>query len=132
MAPSPLRISLLAGLATLGLFAAFRHHRSKVKRRRIHSVTPSPLSAVLQDSAAERTAGLAYRPDGLPGARTVETPWGFCRAYEWGDERGLKVLLIHGISTPCIGLRGVALDLVGKGCRVLLYGATFHINVQRV
>ena len=122
MASSPVRISLLAGLATLGLYAAFQHHRSRVNRRRIHSVTPSPLNAVLQGSTAERRADLPYRPDGLPGARTVETPWGSCRAYEWGDEKGLKVLLIHGISTPCISLRGVALDLVSKGCRVLLYG----------
>jgi pimeloyl-ACP methyl ester carboxylesterase len=40
--------------------------------------------------------------------------------YEWGPEEGRKVLLIHGISTPCIALGGVANGLVEKGCRVML------------
>lgn len=30
------------------------------------------------------------------------------------------MLLLHGISTPCVSLGGVARGLVGKGCRVLL------------
>lgn len=43
------------------------------------------------------------------------------RVYEWGPETGRKVLLIHGISTPCVALGGIALELVGKGCRVMLF-----------
>jgi pimeloyl-ACP methyl ester carboxylesterase len=40
--------------------------------------------------------------------------------YEWGPEKGRKVLLVHGISTPCVSLGGVANALVETGCRVLL------------
>ena len=40
--------------------------------------------------------------------------------FEWGPEKGRKVLLVHGISTPCVALGGVANGLVEKGCRVML------------
>lgn len=43
------------------------------------------------------------------------------RVYEWGPEDGRKVLLIHGISTPCIALGGIAHALVERGCRVMIY-----------
>ena len=45
---------------------------------------------------------------------------GTIRVYEWGPEKGRKVLLVHGISTPCVSLGGIANALVEKGCRVLL------------
>jgi hypothetical protein len=127
--PSPeAKIWLLAGLATLGVYAALQHRRSRAHRRKIHSVTLSPLNIVLHDLTTKDGARLPYGPDDLLGARAVETPWGSCRAYEWGDEKGPKVLLIHGISTPCISLHGVALELVSKGCRVLLYGEGYSIS----
>ena len=40
--------------------------------------------------------------------------------YEWGPEKGRKVLLVHGVSTPCVSLGGIANGLVEKGCRVIL------------
>lgn len=43
------------------------------------------------------------------------------RVYEWGPEEGRKVLLLHGITTPCIALGSVANALVEKGCRVMLF-----------
>lgn len=43
------------------------------------------------------------------------------RVYEWGPETGKKVVLIHGISTPCMSVGGVAHALVAKGCRVILF-----------
>ncbi len=46
--------------------------------------------------------------------------YGTIRVYEWGPENGRKVLLVHGISTPCLALGGVANALVEKGCRVML------------
>lgn len=42
------------------------------------------------------------------------------RVYEFGPESGRKVLLLHGISTPCIALTGLAHGLVSRGCRVLV------------
>jgi hypothetical protein len=122
MASSQIRVCLLAGLATLGLYAAFQHRRSRLHRSKIHSVTKSPLKSILPGLTEDQIDDLFYRPGELHGARNVETPYGTCRAYEFGDETGLKVLLIHGISTPCISLRGVAIGLARKGCRVLLYG----------
>ncbi|KAI9795450.1 MAG: hypothetical protein M1835_005784 [Candelina submexicana] len=43
------------------------------------------------------------------------------RVYEWGPEDGRKVLLIHGISTPCLALGGVAHGLAERRCRVMLF-----------
>lgn len=40
--------------------------------------------------------------------------------YEWGPENGRKVLLVHGISTPCLALGSIANGLAAKGCRVML------------
>jgi pimeloyl-ACP methyl ester carboxylesterase len=46
--------------------------------------------------------------------------YGTIKVYEWGPETGRKVLLIHGISTPCISLGPVSHRLVAKDCRVML------------
>ncbi|KAL7806261.1 alpha/beta-hydrolase [Trichoderma aethiopicum] len=62
-----------------------------------------------------------YRPDHFPGGRDVETVYGTVRVFEWGPEDGDKVLLVHGISTPCIALGGIAWELVRKGYRVMLF-----------
>ncbi|KAM0716912.1 hypothetical protein Q7P37_006764 [Cladosporium fusiforme] len=63
-----------------------------------------------------------YPPDSLEGTRDISTPYGNIRAYEWGPETGRKVLFIHGISTPCIALAGLAQALVEQeGCRVMLF-----------
>ena len=59
--------------------------------------------------------------DVLPGARDVATPYGSIRVYEWGPEDGQKVLFVHGITTPCIALGGVAHALVDRGFRVMLF-----------
>jgi pimeloyl-ACP methyl ester carboxylesterase len=62
----------------------------------------------------------------LPGARDVASPYGSIRVYEWGREEGPKVLLVHGITTPCIALGGVAHALVDRGCRVMLFDLYVH------
>ncbi|RDA96040.1 hypothetical protein CP533_5920 [Ophiocordyceps camponoti-saundersi (nom. inval.)] len=64
---------------------------------------------------------LVYQPDTLPGARDVETPYGSVRVYEFGPEDGQKVLLVHGITTPCLPLAPLAQGLVERGCRVMLF-----------
>ena len=43
------------------------------------------------------------------------------RVYEWGPEDGSKVLCVHGITTTCMSIGGVAYGLVEKGCRVMLF-----------
>ncbi|RCI15410.1 hypothetical protein L249_7030 [Ophiocordyceps polyrhachis-furcata BCC 54312] len=64
---------------------------------------------------------LIYLPDSLPGARDVETPYGSVRVYEFGPDDGEKVLLVHGITTPCLPLAPLAQALVERGCRVMLF-----------
>jgi pimeloyl-ACP methyl ester carboxylesterase len=57
----------------------------------------------------------------FPGGRDVETPYGCIKLFEWGPEDGEKVLLLHGISTPCLALGTLAEALVSKGYRVMLF-----------
>lgn len=59
--------------------------------------------------------------DVLPGARDVPTPYGSVRVYEWGPEDGAKVLLVHGITTPCLALGGLAHALADRGYRVMMF-----------
>ena len=84
-------------------------------------VTKSPLKTLLPNLSEQEKADLPYPEDALPGSRDVSSPYGSTRVYEWGPESGRKVLLVHGISTPCIALGGIAQELVDRGCRVMLF-----------
>lgn len=81
----------------------------------------SPRDSLLPRLSKAEIANLPYPPDALPGARDIPSPYGTIRAYEWGPEDGPKVLLVHGISTPCLALGSVAHGLVAKGHRVMLF-----------
>lgn len=70
---------------------------------------------------AEDKEDIPYPSDALPGGRDVETPLGNTRVYEWGPERGRKLLFIHGISTPCIVFARLANRLAAAGHRVMLF-----------
>lgn len=85
-------------------------------------IIDSPLPYIRKNLTKQQQDRLPYAPDALEGARDVATPFGSIRVYEWGPEDGRKVLLVHGISTPCIALVGLAEELVTKGCRVMLFG----------
>lgn len=79
-------------------------------------------------SLAPRKLAPSYAPYVFPGGRDVETAYGTIKVFEWGPEDGEKVLLLHGIGTPCVALGDMAREFVRKGCRVMLFGelATFH------
>ena len=85
-------------------------------------IIDSPLPRIQKTLTREQQKRLPYAPDALEGARDIATPFGSIRVYEWGPEDGKKVLLVHGISTPCIALGGLAEELVHRGCRVMLFG----------
>lgn len=102
-----------ASLGTLGLLLLRSDKRQ---------ILPSPRETALPGLSKEEIVSLPYPPDAFPGARDVDSPYGTIRVYEWGPEKGPKVLLIHGISTPSIALGGIARKLVKKGCRVMVYG----------
>ncbi|KAI9732074.1 MAG: hypothetical protein M1818_007669 [Claussenomyces sp. TS43310] len=83
-------------------------------------IIKSPTATLLPSLSDSEAQALPYPPDALPGGRNVNSPYGVARVYEWGPEGGRKVLLIHGITTPCIALGAVAHGLVENGCRVML------------
>lgn len=109
-----------AGAALLYLLATTPDNAGRKNR---NNVIPSPRTTLLPQLSAAEQDDLPYPPDGLlPGARDVDSPYGSVRVYEWGPEDGPKVLLVHGISTPCIALAAVAEELVKSGRRVMLFG----------
>lgn len=104
---------VVSGLLVRGLW--FSSGRSKP------NVIISPRETLLPKLTKSQIADLPYPPDALPGSRDIASPYGTIRAYEWGPEDGSKVLLVHGISTPCLALGSVAHGLVEKGHRVMLF-----------
>ncbi|KAK3956263.1 alpha/beta-hydrolase [Pseudoneurospora amorphoporcata] len=84
-------------------------------------IIPSPRATQLPKLSKEETSALPYPPDALPGARDVETPYGTIKVFEWGPEDGEKVLLLHGISTPCLSLGILGEALVERGYRVMVF-----------
>ncbi|PSK34210.1 Serine hydrolase-like protein [Elsinoe australis] len=112
------RRALPLGLAFLALYQILGPNKSSNWSE--PPVIKSPLEEVERLSSTAKN-DLPYPPDALPGARDVSSPYGTIRVYEWGPSSGSKVLLIHGISTPCISLAGVAKNLVDRGYRVMLF-----------
>ncbi|KAJ5163249.1 Alpha/beta hydrolase fold-1 [Penicillium coprophilum] len=102
---------------TLGLLARSVFPRNEP----LQNVLVSPRSTVLPGISESENRQLPLPADVLPGARDVDSPYGSIRVYEWGPEDGPKVLFVHGITTPCIALGGVAHALVDRGCRVMLF-----------
>lgn len=83
---------------------------------------PSPKWTVLPALSTLAKDDLPYPPDVLPGARDVATPYGNLRVYEWGPEDGERVLLLHGIGTPCLAMGATARGFVERGWRVMTFG----------
>lgn len=81
------------------------------------SILPSPRRPSIPDANDSHP----LPNDVLPGARDVASPYGTLRVYEWGPVDGPKVLFVHGITTPCVSLGGIAHALVDRGCRVMLF-----------
>ena len=94
---------LAAGLLSLACVFALRQS-SSASARKAQSIIRSPRATLLPQLSDDEIAILPYPPDVLPGARDVTSPYGTVRVYEWGPEDGRKVLLVHGISTPCVAL----------------------------
>src|SRR2546423_180974 len=110
-----LGISRSAVAAGVALFVTGFLLRGFLNKRLRREVVASPLNHVLDNLSEAELAGLPYPLDSLPGARDVQSPAGSIRVYEFGPENGRKVLLLHGISTPCLALGGVAHGLADKG-----------------
>lgn len=104
--------SFTFGLLFRSLLACGKHRET---------VLVSPRATVLPALSDDENRTLPLPNDVLPGGRDVASPYGSIRVYEWGREDGPKVLMVHGITTPCVALGGVAHALVDRGCRVMLF-----------
>lgn len=84
---------------------------------------PDAVRSPLQSASASTSQPLPYPAENfIPGARDVSTPWGSLRVYEFGPEDAKrKVLLVHGITTPCVALAGIGEGLAAKGYRVMMF-----------
>lgn len=52
----------------------------------------------------------------------MQTSYGSMRVYEWGNENGRKVMMVHGDATCAPVWKRVADKLVAAGCRVIVLG----------
>jgi len=83
------------------------------------SLVNSPSPRILK--APEPSEAGEYKHSLFEGGATLQTPYGRLRFYELGPKDGKKVLLIHGISTPCPVWQRLVPQLVNSGHRVLCY-----------
>ena len=96
-----LPLAAASGVALIGFTVALR---ASPPNGNHPQPIPSPRATLLPGLSEAEVHDLPYPPDVLPGARDVTSPYGTMRVYEWGPEEGRKVLLVHGITTPCIAL----------------------------
>lgn len=71
--------------------------------------------------AAPPTDKEPYPYDAIEGGAHLDTPLGRTRYYDCGPRDGVKVVLIHGVSTPSNIWRHAIPILVKQGFRVLAY-----------
>lgn len=91
-----------------------------------HTITRAKASVGVERRA--RLIETPYLPDAFPGGRQVRTVYGTIQVFEWGPEQGEKVLLVHGLGTPCIALGDMAKVFVSMGYRVMIFGES-HIDL---
>ncbi|KAF3765060.1 hypothetical protein M406DRAFT_70438 [Cryphonectria parasitica EP155] len=84
-------------------------------------IIPSPRQTLLRTLSPSQLASLPYPPNVLPGSRAMKTPYGTIHVFEFGPCQGERVLLLAGMSTPCIALSSLAESLAAQGCRVMLF-----------
>lgn len=127
--------AILTGAACLSIYWYLRPilNQDPVKPRKVicsraREVSKSALENSTSASLKDRKLELPYPPDVFPGARDVETAYGTIKVFEWGPEDGEKVLLLHGIGTPCVALGDMAREFVRKGCRVMLFGELCYVS----
>lgn len=106
----------LAAAPAIGLLAA-RFIKMLAPRKALQ-IYRAPRPQVPSTTEVEKRP---YPHNALLGSRDIETPFGVTRAYEFGPEDGRKVLLVHGISTPCLAMAAIAKLLSTNGCRVCCY-----------
>lgn len=102
--------------------AIFLIARRRLIPKSVSKSIPSPRDTLLPSLTPSEVSALPYAPNVLPGARDVDSPYGIMRCYEWGPEKGRKVVLVHGDTTPAPMLGPIAEKLAERDCRVLVLG----------
>ncbi|OCH96459.1 alpha/beta-hydrolase [Obba rivulosa] len=84
---------------------------------------PFPFPVYPSLEAVPKSAAIrqVYPEDLYPNGNYVQLPYGRTRYWLLGPEDGIKVVLIHGISTPSITWKLIAPYLAERRCRILLY-----------
>jgi len=82
---------------------------------------PFPAYPSLEAIPEESSIRQLYPEDLYPNGNYVQLPYGRTRYWLLGPEDGIRVVLIHGISTPSITWKFIAPYLAERGFRVLLY-----------
>lgn len=113
--------AVVVAAACFALLRALRHIFRDIQH------APEDQTFTLAGSWAESEKKLGtteppYPADFFPGHRQVNTAFGKIQVFEWGPAEGEKVLLVHGLSTPCIALRNMANEFVDNGYRVMIFG----------
>lgn len=123
-------LGVTAAAASLALYLQIRPTRSDVQHvpeEQTITRARTRVEAGKGQSSADAKAPedeLPYSMDAFPGGRQFNTIYGTIQVFEWGPENGEKVLMMHGLSTPCIALGDMAKEFVKKGCRVMIFGAS--------
>ena len=114
---------LILAVITPVIFLAFYYFTlGSWNRESVPRTIPSPRETLLPYLSPDQASKLPYPPNILPGARNVDSPYGIMRVYEWGPENGMKVVMVHGDTTPAPVLGPLAELLVERGCRVIMFG----------
>lgn len=85
-----------------------------------HTITRA--KARVEAEPRQRLTEPPYLTDAFPGGRQFKTVYGTIQVFEWGPEDGEKVLMVHGLGTPCIALGDMAKEFVSQGYRVMIFG----------
>lgn len=123
-------ILAISGLICIALYGKIRSSLEDIQHTP-EECTFTPTRAVLQVQGRQPLSKPAYPIDAFPGGRQFKTIYGTIHVFEWGPEDGEKVLLVHGLGTPCIALGDMAKELVSKGYRVMIYGELHMLLVEQ-
>ena len=120
--------ALLAAAGCLTLYCYIRpglqnpQLKPRIIQRALRPADGSQTKIQSEEDSTVELSNSAYPPDVFPGGRNVDSVYGTIKVFEWGPEEGEKVLLLHGIGTPCVALGNMAKRLVERGYRVMLFG----------
>ncbi|WEW55388.1 hypothetical protein PRK78_000818 [Emydomyces testavorans] len=118
------RLALAIAVISISLFV-FLHRPVRSSLEDIQHAPEERTFTPARTGSAAQDGRTVFKPvypiDAFPGSRQFKTVYGTIHVFEWGPEHGEKVLIVHGLGTPCIAMGNMAKELVGRGYRVMIY-----------